>query len=105
MIPYVETIRVWSAAERKTYSALVVAPGFMVNATYANRDGRKDVLHPLPHFREPLMLESLPVAGLTLEIWLVLVVLDISLIVGLGFNGSKAVTWVDRLVIGLSQQW
>lgn len=74
-------------------------------ATHANRDGWKDVLHPLSDFRQPLVLESLSIAGLTLEIRLIVVVLDICLIVGLRFDSSEAVGRVDCLAVRLSQQW
>lgn len=70
---------------------------------YANRDGGEDVLHSLPHFRQPLVLERLSIAGLALEIWLASVFLDIRLIVGLRLDGRKAGTRVDRLAIGLCQ--
>ena len=77
----------------------------MKETTYTNGNGRKDVLHALSHFRQPLMFKSLPITGLTLEIWLVVVVLDISLVVGFRYDSSKAVTRVSDLIVGLSQEW
>jgi hypothetical protein len=55
----------------------------VMKVTHANCDGRKDVLHPLPDFRQPLVLEALAITGLTLEVSVVIEVFDISLIVGL----------------------